>query len=538
MDEFDTPEPANAPVPPESKLVAACRRKEWNVAEKILQNEIFRPRHSDAQDLPIVFPFLQRLDDDGWERVLNVILNHHPGILLAKDRNGRTAISHAAGCGKIRSVQRLLKTKQIPREDMVEALLCVGRHRSPNSRAVDKVIQLLIENGVDISRKHEGAIPLTHAVKLEWVHVVDWFCRNSSTLAPEAFTSQDDQGRSPLSIAVLDKHDWAIVPLLNTGYYDGYGDSHGRTPLYWLLQSEREETQKRKLAEILIWKEAHDNNMGVHSGPQPFDIESLGVQPRSPLHVDPEMLNQYHRNDGLSLLSHAVRSNEGEVIRTILKIPGIQVDAPNKDSTTPLQVALIENKTDAAKALMDADISTFKKLINEGAMDLLEQLLELGYDVNREVDKGRPLLHYVLENTNTNAAEELLGIILNPERGKRIEDVNQPDGRQRTALQLAEGKLQLMRLLLSYGADLERSTMQKDDWFRMYFLHTPFQNHSLRWERATSALLFKRWGDGGIEVEFRHLSEMQIFPCCPGSSSFNSEASILCVVGLYSTLQL
>lgn len=537
MDEFDTPETANAPESAESKLVTACGRKEWNVAEEVLQNEIFSPRHSGAEDFPIVFPFVQRLDDDAWERALNFILNHFPGTLLAKDRNGRTVLSHAAGCGEIRSVQRLLETKQIPTSDMVEALFCVGRHRPLNSEAEDKVIQLLIENGVDVSKKHDGVIPLTHAVQLGCVYVVDWFCRNSSTLAPEAFTSQDDQGRSPLSISVLDKHDWAIVPLLNTGYYDGDHDSHGRTPLYWLLQSEREETQKRKLAEILIWKEAHDNR-GVYFGLEPFEITSHGVQePTSALHVDPEILNQY-QNEGLSLLSHAVRSNEGEVIRTILKIPGIQVDAPNKDSTTPLQVALIENKTAAAKALIDADISTFKMLINEGAMDLLQKLLELGYDVNREVDKGRPLLHYVLENTNENAAEKLLGIILNPERGKRLEDVNQPDGRQRTALQLAEGKLQLMRLLLSYGADLERSTMQKHDWLFMYCLHTPSRNHALRWESATSALLLKRWGDGGIEVEFGDLSEMKIFPCCPGSSSFNSEASILCVVGLYPTLQL
>jgi hypothetical protein len=197
-----------------------------------------------------------------------------------------------------------------------------------------------------------------------------------------------------------------------------------------------------------------------------------------------------------------------------------------------LQVALIENKTEAAKALIDADMSTFKKLISDRAIDLLPQLLELGYDVNREVDKGSPLLHYVLENIDDGPAEKLLEIILNPERGKILEDINQLDGRQRTALQLAQIRLQLMRLLLSYGADLECCTMPKYEWFLMYRIHT------MPPEDTMPGLLLKRWEHGGIEFEFKDLNKMKLFPCCPRTIGIHSEASILCVVGLYSTLQL
>ena len=259
------------------------------------------------------------------------------------------------------------------------------------------------------------------------------------------------------------------------------------------------------------------------------------------MHVDPETLNQYHTNDGLTLLSHASRGDEGKVIRTILKIRGIQADAPNRDGTTPLQAALVENKTEIAKALMEADKSTFKKLISDsqhddGAFDLLRRMLELGYDVNRELNKGRPLLHYVLENTNDDTAGKLLESILDPERGKRLKDINQLDGRQRTALQRAQGMPLTMRLLLSDGADLERLTMQKEDWFMMNAMHTASQSHTLA--GTESGLLVKRGENGGIEFEFKDLDGIMLFPCCPGDDRIDSEASILCVVDPYSMPQL
>ncbi|BCS20075.1 uncharacterized protein APUU_20507A [Aspergillus puulaauensis] len=495
MDEFNIPESINAPG---SRIVAACKRQARNVAEEILQNELLSPRRSDAEEIfPIVLPLVQRLNDSDWAWVLDLILKYDPDILLATDRDGQTALSWAADYAEIKSVQRLLQTKQIPRNDMVKALLQVGgkcrwlKFDSDSSSAADRVIRLLIENGVDVARRYEGAIPLTHAVQLESVYVVEWLCRNSSSLVPEAFTSRDDEGRSPLSIAVLNKHDWAIVLLLNTGHYDRDHDNYGRTPLYWLLQSKMEETQKRKLAKILIWKEAHYDVRGVF-----FKTDELGgvQEPEGDMHVDPGMLNQYHKNDGLTLLSHAAQLNEEKVIRTILKISGIEADAPNRDSTTPLHVALVGNKTEAAKALMEADKSTFKRLISDsrrddGAIGLLKRLLELGYDVNREMDKGQPL--------------------------------------HMSALELAQGNLQLMCLIIPYCAGLKCLTISKDDWFELGARHAASRGRTWPRTGTESGLLVKRGGNGELEIKFEDLETVTPSPCCPNNDRINSEISIL-----------
>ena len=530
MDQWNVSKPTIGPGSHASQVVAACQKGDWNVVEEMLQSKTFS-QHSDVEDeFPIAWPLAQHLDDSDWAAAMKLILKYDPGILLARDRDGRTALSCAAEYTQIRSMQRLLQTKLIPKYDMVEVLLWVGgagvKFDPVSFVSFDRVIRLLIENGVDLSSRHEGAIPLAHAVQLGSTNVVKGFCRNSSSLVPEAFTSPDDEGRSPLSIAVFNRHYWAIDMLLNTGHYYNDHDQHGRTPLYWLLQSESGETQKKKVANILIWKQAHDRSRG--DNPQSFE--------KGDMYVDPETLNQYHKNDGLTLLSHASRGNEGEFIRTILKIRGIQVDAPNRDGTTSLQVALVENKTEAAKALMEADKSTFKKLIDDNDIDLLQRLLELGYDVNQEVDKGRPLLHYVLRKTSPDAAEKLLQVILDPERGDELQSIDLRDGQGKTALELARGHLQLMRLLLSDGADLGRLTMQKDVWFTMNARHTASQSHTLA--GTESGLLVRRGENGGIKFEFRELDTVMPFPCCPDDERIDSKASILCVVDPCSMPQL
>lgn len=524
MNQWNIAKPIIPPGSPASKVVAACHKGNWNVVEEMLQSKTFSQHSEVGEEFPIAWPLAQHLSDSAWASVLELILKYDPGILLARDRDGQTALSCAAEYTQTRSVQRLLQTKQIPRKDMVEALLRVGEVGLPFN--FDRVIRLLIENGVDLSSRHEGAIPLAHAVQLGSTNVVKGFCRNSSSLVPEAFTSPDDEGRSPLSIAVFNRHYWAIDMLLNTGHYYNDHDQHGRTPLYWLLQSESGETQKKKVANILIWKQAHNRSRG--DNPQSFE--------KGDMYVDPETLNQYYTNDGVTLLSHASRRDEGEVIRTILKIRGIQADAPNRDGTTSLQVALVENKTEAAKALMEADKSTFKKLIDDNDVDLLQRLLELGYDVNQEVDKGRPLLHYVLRKTSPDAAEKLLQVILDPERGDELQSIDLRDGQGKTALELARGNLQLMRLLLSDGADLGRLTMQKDVWFTMNARHTASQSHTLA--GTESGLLVRRGENGGIKFEFRELDTVMPFPCCPDDERIDSKASILCVVDPCSMPQL
>ena len=237
------PKPTIAPGSHASKVVAACQKGDWNVVEEMLQSKTFSLHSEFEEELLIAWPLAEHLDDSDWASVLKLILKYDPGILFAKTRDGLTALSCAAEYTQIRSVQRLLQTKQIPRNDMVKTLLWIGKVGEKLN--LDSLIRLLIENGVDMSRRYEGAIPLAHLVQLGYTNVVEWFCRNSSSLVPEAFTSRDDEGRSPLSIAVLNKQNWAIDLLLNTGHYYDDHDQHGRTPLYWLL-TEREwgETEK------------------------------------------------------------------------------------------------------------------------------------------------------------------------------------------------------------------------------------------------------------------------------------------------------
>lgn len=154
---------------------------------------------------------------------------------------------------------------------------------------------------------------------------------------------------------------------------------------------------------------------------------------------------------------------------------------------------------------MEADKSTFKRLISDsrrddGAIDLLKRLLELGYDVNREVGKGQP--------------------------------------HQMSVLELAQGDLQLMCLIISYGAGLECLTIPKDVWFEMNARHAT--SGSRTWFRTgtESGLLVKCGEDRGFEFKFEDLETVTPFPCCPNNDRIDSEESILCVVDLYSVLRI
>ncbi|UZP40205.1 hypothetical protein NXS19_008021 [Fusarium pseudograminearum] len=151
----------------------------------------------------------------------------------------------------------------------------------------------------------------------------------------------------------------------------------------------------------------------------------------------------------------AVKTGNIEVVKLLINRMMDQQSTEMHDAK-PLALALQHGQKDVARLLMENGVNYDKKdlrnqnLLHYASMgpnnaDMIEELLDLGFDIHSKSDGDVTPLHLAVERSRIYNVKCLL------ERGA---NVNQPDGRGRTPLWIAthDKKVHLVQLLLDYGA--------------------------------------------------------------------------------------
>lgn len=161
--------------------------------------------------------------------------------------------------------------------------------------------------------------------------------------------------------------------------------------------------------------------------------------------------------DGDYPLHTAARRGRVVIARELLKHGG-DAKATNQAGRTPLQVALLEGKTQVASVLITQGAgnnpqSLLFMLAEAGVSDRdsLEFIIREGANTNTTNDAGATALHLAVTNGQLLLAKRLIALGA---------DVNAPDGDGRTplAIAMANGSHNLVALLEPYGARSEGVT--------------------------------------------------------------------------------
>jgi hypothetical protein len=136
-------------------------------------------------------------------------------------------------------------------------------------------------------------------------------------------------------------------------------------------------------------------------------------------------------------------------------------DVVNQDSNgrTPLWWAAKSRMKETAKTLIPRDYETVNSIVRSGDMELVQLLLDAGYDLNRTGAWGRTLLHNAIMEDQPTIAHKLL------QKGARYDqaDIN---GDTPLTLALRKGQPQTADILLDMGASTKDTTLEQ--WRKAY----------------------------------------------------------------------
>ncbi|KAL8366751.1 hypothetical protein RB595_010556 [Gaeumannomyces hyphopodioides] len=228
-----------------------------------------------------ILSYLRERDD---EAILSACIFSGQVEVDAKDKEGRTLLSRAAGNGRETIVQLLLNTGQAETDAKDRGgwtpLLYAARYGH------EAVVRLLLNTGqVEVDAKDNfGRTPLSLAARSGHEAVVQLLL-NTSRVEVDA---KDKEGRTALSLAAENGHEAVVQLLLNTGQVEiDAKDNLGRTPL-----SKAAENGHEAVVQLLL-------NTGQ------VDVNAEDKKGRTPLSRAAEM----NRKDVVRLLQQAFAEN-------------------------------------------------------------------------------------------------------------------------------------------------------------------------------------------------------------------------------------
>eukprot|EP00968_Pinguiococcus_pyrenoidosus_P022409 scaffold3218_cov161-Pinguiococcus_pyrenoidosus.AAC.2 len=201
--------------------------------------------------------------------VLEVLKVENAEILLAKDKDGRTALHQAVLSGqKVEVVEWLLTNGASPDDGD-------GSGKTPLDLAVDherwQILLILVAKSVTLSNPEAQGCqwtPLHVAAAKNRVQIVTCVVKyiKQGDIRGFGVDQKDSKGRTPLHVALQNKAEAAAECLLRLGASATIADNKGRTPMHYAAEKNCEEAVKWLI----------ENSVGVNVADS---------QSRSPLHL-------------------------------------------------------------------------------------------------------------------------------------------------------------------------------------------------------------------------------------------------------------
>ncbi|CAN9442653.1 unnamed protein product [Alternaria alternata] len=162
---------------------------------------------------------------------------------------------------------------------------------------------------------------------------------------------------------------------------------------------------------------------------------------------------------GITGMHLAAHFGLNEILLELIKERADDVAIQDSNGHTPLWWAAKSRMKETAKILVPKDYETVNSLVRLGDMELVQLLLDAGYDLNRTGAWGRTLLHNAIMEDQPVIALKLL------EKDARFDEAD-INGHTPLTLALRKGQHQIADILLNMGASTKHTTLEL--WRKTY----------------------------------------------------------------------
>ncbi|KAL0280589.1 UNVERIFIED_CONTAM: hypothetical protein PYX00_001841 [Menopon gallinae] len=394
---------------------------------------------------------IHTLAGEGNSTLLNLVLSTYPEVNLeAEDRHGQTALNLAARHGYLEVVQVLLNAGADCNHADCEGWTALraaawGGHTS--------VVELLLKHGADVD--------VADCDQRTALRAAAWGGHDDIVrllVAHKANVNQtDDEGRTALIAASYMGHSEIVEHLLDNGAEINHEDADGRTALSVAALCVPNNEGYAKVVNILLERGAFVDHQDK-DGMTPLLVAAFeGHRDVCELLLEFEADVDHADKSGRTPLWAAASMGHSAVVELLL-FWGCYVDSIDHEGRTVLSVAAAQGNTDVVRQLLDRgldeqhrDNSGWTPLhyaAFEGHIEVCEALLEAGAKVDEPDNDGKGPLMLAAQEGHGALVESLLEVHGAPP------DQRAHDGK--TALRLAalEGHYDVVRTLLSHGADV------------------------------------------------------------------------------------
>jgi ankyrin repeat protein len=377
-------------------------------------------------------PLFEALKQESTHKMISFLLEAGCDADIT-DADGQLPLHVAAGNATVPVIRALLEyTDNANRPDNkgYQPL-----HRAAEKNTVESVQALLFERVAIFSSNNEGDTALHLAAnRTDSTAVADYLLKTEGSGLVNAVNIN---GRTPLHIAVLRRHEKLAVRMIDKGANVNLPDKQGATPLH-----DAAEADSLKLAKILIESGA--------------DVAKCDSQQRT------------------TPLILSIRSGSKRMMALLLE-SGADPSKADSDGVTPLMAASFKANDEAVGTLLGAGAdcaardrqgrNVLQHVSAALKLDTLKKLMDGGAELDgRDSWKRTPLLSAIMDH-NMALAKELL------DRGVNVNAVDD-QGNSPLHLALSRRKLEIIDKLIEKGVDTE----VKERWSQQTALHVACQS--------------------------------------------------------------
>ena len=391
-------------------LMVACKRRDYVIIQRLLQEPTI---DIDAVDLYGWSALHFQIAVFGTSKIVTALVSNgaNPNI---RDESGWTPLDYAIRSNQIDTISALLQSpyplhcvQKLPTHEIPIHLAC--------EKSTAEVVDVLIQCGVDVDRKHNGMTPLMVACKREHYGIVQRLLQEP-TIDIDAV---DYNGWSALHFAAFTTSKFATA-LVTKGANPNIMDESGFTPLYYairhnnidivsaLLQSVKNLLVPLKLAceksttevvDVLIQYGVDVNRK--YNGITPLMVACkrghCGIVQR--LLQEPNIdIDAVDSISGKSALHFAILTSE---IVTALVTKGANPNIRDKSGWTPLDYAIKYSEIDTISALLQSQYQLdcvpspeipLHLACEISTAEVVDVLIQYGADVNMKHNGTTPLM--------------------------------------------------------------------------------------------------------------------------------------------------
>ena len=357
---------------------------------------------------------------------------HKQGAGVCVTCKGYTGLIFAAFNGHTETVRYLVGLKDVDvnhtANDGWSALGCAVRQKHAD------VVQVLIDAGADIEARDSNARPLISACEKGELRIVKMLVEAGAEVR-----ATDKQGRTCLMMAATFGHTETVRYLV------------GLPDMDVVMSTKAEEGNTAVLADIETKNNAGQSALSVASMSGKLEVVKVLVRAGAKVCVTD--------NNGNTCLTLAAAGRHTETVRTLLCMPGVDVNHSSSLGFTALLHAVLNEDSILVQVLIGAgaDIevneqSGFTPPLHTaceiGELTIVQMLVEAGADVRVVDDNGSTCLHGAAFHGHTETVRYLVGL--------KDMDVNHTanDGWTALGCALREYHTDVVQVLIDAGADL------------------------------------------------------------------------------------